>query len=157
MSGPGRRAWAAAAGFAFLLHFAWEMLQFPFYAGMAEAPHGPATWTCLRATFGDVVLALAAFGVVGVATRGRLWRGRLRPSHLALYVAFGLVVTIALEYASVHLWGRWEYGPGTPTILGIGVPPLLQWTLLPPLTLWLVRRHVGANSVNQPIDTETDL
>lgn len=151
----GWRGWAAAAGFAFLLHFAWEMLHFPFYAGMAEAPHGPATWTCLQATLGDVALALAALGVTSGAARGSLWFGRLRPAHVALYIGSGLAATIALEYASVHLWGRWEYGPGTWTIGGIGVPPLLQWMVLPPLTLWLVRRHVAAGGLEQPVETET--
>jgi hypothetical protein len=155
VSGRAWQAWAAAAGFAFLLHFAWEMLQFPLYTGMAEAPHGPATWTCLQATLGDVALSLAALGATAIAARGNLWRGPLRPGHLALYIASGLALSLALEYASVHLWRRWQYGPGTPAFLGIGLPPLLQWTLLPPLVLWLVRRHVAAGEPKPSIERET--
>jgi len=31
-----------------------------------------------------------------------------------------------------------------PFVLGIGIAPLVQWLVLPLLTLWLARRHLGA-------------
>ncbi len=49
------------AGFGFLLHFAWEMLQVPWFDGMLAASHGTVVWLCTRATFGDVVILLVAF------------------------------------------------------------------------------------------------
>ena len=58
-------------------------------------------------------------------------------------VVVDIVVTASVEYLSVHVLGRWAYRPGAPTVLGLGLTPLLQWILLPPLTLWLARRHLG--------------
>jgi hypothetical protein len=31
---------------------------------------------------------------------------------------------------------RWTYAQAMPTILGIGVAPLVQWVVLPPLIVW---------------------
>ena len=47
--------------FAFLLNFAWEILQSGFFRGMTEARHGDAVRLCTMATFGDVGIALGAF------------------------------------------------------------------------------------------------
>ena len=40
--------------------------------------------------------------------------------------------------------GRWEYAEAMPRLplLGTGLAPLLQWLLIPPLVIWLVRRQI---------------
>ncbi len=69
-----------------------------------------------------------------------------RPSGttLAAFVAIGLIVTIALEYWATQIGGRWEYAEQMPRLplLGTGLAPLLQWVLIPPLVVWLVRRQI---------------
>ena len=42
----------AVALFSFLLHFVWEMLQVPAFAGMTEMPHWEGIRLCLSATIG---------------------------------------------------------------------------------------------------------
>jgi len=49
------------AFFAFLLHFAWELVQVPLFANMATAAHADATLVCFKATLGDVAMALVAY------------------------------------------------------------------------------------------------
>lgn len=139
---PPWQPWAAVAGFAFLLHFAWEMLQFPLYTGMAAARHDAATWMCVRATLGDVLIALLAFGAASAVARSRLWLARRQGAALAMYLAFGVGTTIAVEVLSVSYWGRWAYAPAMPVVLGVGLAPLAQWVVVPLLTVWLVRRHI---------------
>ena len=144
---PGNQPWwrpgAAVAGFAFLLHFAWEMLQFPLYVGMSAARHDAATWTCLQATLGDVAIALVAYGAASAAARSAQWVLRPRSTSMAVYLCAGLGVTVAVEWVSVHRWGRWSYAGGMPRVLGVGLAPLVQWVAVPLLTLWLARRHIG--------------
>ena len=140
---PWWQPWAAMGLFAFLLHLAWEVFQVPLYRGMVDAPHWDGVVTCTRATFGDVVITLAAYGVVAAGVRNRLWLRDPRAGRLTVFLLAGLLMTAALEYGSVYMWGRWAYAPAMPTIVGIGVAPLLQWTVLPPITLWLARRHLG--------------
>ncbi len=61
-----------------------------------------------------------------------------------LNVAVGLVITIILEALATGPLERWSYTSSMPTlpVLGTGLLPLLQWILLPPLTLWFVRRQL---------------
>lgn len=130
----------AFALFSFLLHFVWEMLQIPLYAGMAEARHLDATLLCLQATFGDVVIALCAYIVV--AASARAWHWRPTSARMATYLIVGLVITVVMEMLNVHVWKRWSFGPAMPMVFGMSVSPLLQWIIIPPLALWLTRRHV---------------
>lgn len=55
-------------------------------------------------------------------------------------------ITGTLEWLNVYVWQRWAYSPDMPLVLGIGLTPLLQWLLVPVLTLWLTRRHLGLAS-----------
>ena len=70
--------------FALLPHFAWEMLQFPLFAGMTDAPHGQSTRACLLATLGDGAISLAAFASAAAVARDRLWLLRPRPVATAI-------------------------------------------------------------------------
>ncbi|MGH7629725.1 MAG: hypothetical protein ACREOF_10175 [Gemmatimonadales bacterium] len=144
---PPRRVnpWAAVAGFAFLLNFVWEMWQAPFYRTMIEASHLDAVRTCTLATFGDAVIALLALGAAAAVARDSGWLARPSRKALAVYVGAGLVITLALEWLNVQVLHRFSYAARMPTVLGIGLTPLLQWLVLPPLVLWLARRHLGVS------------
>jgi len=142
--------WAALAGFAFLLHFVWEMLQVPVYAGMIEAAHGSAVRMCTIATAGDAVITLFAYGVMAVATRSRDWLGHITVGRLAGLVAVGIGMSLVAELLSIHVWQRWQYVAGVPLLAGMGLNVWLQWLLLPPPTLWLARRHLGLAGSRSP-------
>lgn len=131
------------AMYAFLGHFLWEMLQTPFFAGMPTMAHWPATLLCLQAAIGDVVIAVAAFAAVAFAGRNRGWFLARRARTLASFLLLGLAATVALELHAVHWAGRWSYSPLMPVlpILGVGVVPLVQWLVVPLLTLFLMQRH----------------
>ena len=146
---PAWQPWAALALFAFLLNFAWEVLQVPFYRGIEDAPHWDATLACLRATVGDVAITGVAYGMV--ATRsGRNWLARPTPVRLTSFVGVGVLATGVIELLSVHVLERWAYGPHVPVVFGVGLPPFLQWLLLPPIVVWLARRHLGWNPRQVP-------
>lgn len=70
------------AGFGLLTHFLWEMLQVPWYSGMAEASHASVVWLCTRATGGDVVILLVSFWLASVTCSTRQWllRGDRKPA-----------------------------------------------------------------------------
>ena len=128
----------ALAFYSFLLHFVWEMLQFPLYGGMATAAHWLGIRMCLRATVGDVAIALSAYIVVAAWTRTWYWRAsRIR---IAAYLTVGLATTVLFEVLNVYVWHRWAYAPAMPILLGVGVSPLLQWIIVPLLAFWLSRR-----------------
>ena len=133
---------AALAGFSFLLHFAWEILQAPFYEGMADARHADATAACLQATLGDVFIALTAFWCAAVVVRRRDWLLEAQPSAWLAYMATGLGITVVLERLATGPLARWAYAGTMPLLADVGLLPLAQWLLVPPVALWLARRHV---------------
>jgi hypothetical protein len=61
-----------------------------------------------------------------------------------LFIAVGLVVTIALEIPDTRVLGRWHYAEAMPIVPGIriGLLPVPQWLFLPPLVVWFVRRQL---------------
>jgi len=135
------------AAFALLLNFAWEILQAPLYEGMANMPHAQVTKSCLQATVGDVVIMLLAYGVVAVARGDRHWIAAANGWQVALFVGVGVSITAGIEWLATRgYWiATWSYSPAMPMVPGadIGLVPLLQWVLLPLLTVWFVQRQLA--------------
>ena len=133
--------------FALLLNFAWEILQAPLYAGMAHMPHAQVTRACLQATAGDAVIMLIAYGAVAGVARSRRWIVAEKGWQLALFIVIGVSITAAIEWLATRgYWiGNWDYLPTMPLVpgTGLGVAPLLQWVVLPLLTVWFVRRQLA--------------
>ena len=135
------------AAFGFLLHFVWEFLQIPLYARMPQLPHLQGVILCGRAAVGDtLILAVAWFAGV-LVQRERAWILAPRRVSIFAYVGAGATITVAMELAATRWLGRWEYSELMPVVPGVrvGAAPLLQWILLPPLALWLARRHLAGS------------
>ena len=142
------------AVFALLLNFPWEVLQAPLFEGMAAAPHSTVIGACLQATLGDAVIMLLAHAGVTAVTRRRRWV--LSPSwrEAAGFAAVGVAITAAIEWLATrgHWAQTWAYSSAMPLIPGveIGLSPLLQWVIVPPIALWFVRRQsVRRGSVDE--------
>ena len=57
----------------------------------------------------------------------------------ATWIAVGVIATIAFERWALAR-GRWAYGPEMPVVFGIGLLPLLQWLIVPALTLVVMQQ-----------------
>ena len=132
------------AFFSFLLHFVWEFVQVPTYDHMAEMAHWEAIKLCLSATFGDVGFALTAFWIASLAARSRNWILRLTRLPIAIFVGIGIALTVGFEYYYTNVSLRWTYSDAMPLVppFGTGLSPLMQWLIIPPLVIWLARRHL---------------
>jgi hypothetical protein len=132
--------------FSFLLNLPWEVWQVPFFRGMADRPHWEGIVACTRAAFGDAGISLASFWMVAAFVRTRSWILKPRAGDILAFTAVGVAATIVLEYLATGSWGRWAYNDAMPRVpvLGTGLVPLLQWLILAPVVLWLIRRQIGA-------------
>jgi len=130
--------------FSFLLNFVWEMWQITFFVAIPIEPHWVGVAACTQATFGDVAISLIAFWSVAALARSRWWIIRSSSAQVVSFVAVAVVITIMLEALATGPLERWSYTPSMPTlpITGTGILPLFQWILLPPLTIWFVRRQL---------------
>lgn len=136
--------------FALLLNYPWEFLQVPLFEGMPEARHWDAIRTCSRATLGDAAIMLIAYWCVSLATRSRDWLMSPNTSRILMFSGTGVLITIAIERLALDgQWlGGWQYSALMPIVPGIevGLSPLLQWIVLPPIVVWFSRRHMRGSA-----------
>lgn len=132
--------------FSVLLNLPWEFIQVPLFEHMADAVHWDATKACLRAALGDGLMSVAAYLVAAGLARDRYWVLGGQRGAIAVFLALPIVATIAIERLAISgLWMQgWGYSVLMPVVplLGVGLSPLLQWSVLPPVALWLVRRQI---------------
>jgi hypothetical protein len=126
----------------FLAHFTWEILQAPLFASLGNTDHFVGIAVCLKATFGDLAIALAAFWVAAILAKGRNWYVKASYHILIAFFALGLLATVGLEFLHTQVTGRWAYDDVMPLlpILGTGLSPILQWVFVPMFVLWYMRR-----------------
>lgn len=118
-----------------ILHLAWERLHMQLYTAY-EALEGTLP-VYLYATLGDVMYSLVAFAALSILRGGRAFQpGRIEYALLAL---FGLAIALFVEQKA-HMLNRWEYTEAMPLIYGFGLSPLLQMTILLPLSVYIVVR-----------------
>lgn len=132
--------------FAFLLNYPWEFIQAPLFEGMAERPHWQAVKTCTQAALGDAVIMLIAFWGVAALNRSRAWIAAAGRRDVGIFLAIGVAITVAIEWMVQHGWWltSWNYSASMPVLPGleVGLVPVLQWLVLPPLVSVLVGRQL---------------
>lgn len=114
-------------------HYVWESLHIPLYTGYAGL--GGDMPVVLYATVGDVFYTLLVVGAFCVYKRQARWlRNPAHGDYIALAIA-GLAIALFVEEKAALL-GRWEYTAAMPTLWGFGLSPLLQMTILLPLSVY---------------------
>jgi hypothetical protein len=141
-------------GIAFLLNLMWESFHAPLYI-FKEQSSWSALTTCLLFCAGvDAVMMVFIYWVMALIRQDRRWFLRGRSVDRALFALAALTLAFASEYAAVHYRNLWEYSERMPLIpIGlVGLTPMLQWIILPTVTLQLLpsvgilrnRRRVSA-------------
>lgn len=121
----------------------WETLPTPLYADSCREP-SYLVRTRLHCTAGDLLILLGCFWAVSALRRDRRWFRRRDRLAEPLFVGLGLAYTVASEIYNTRVSHAWAYAPRMPQVLDVGLAPLLQWLVLPPLLLLLLRRSAAA-------------
>jgi amino acid transporter len=122
--------WSALA---FVLNLTWEIAQVRLYTIWAEADRLSVAWALLHCSLGDVLIALAMFALAGVVLRRADWPASRPWAGSAIAVIGAVTFTAWSEWYNVYRAGSWGYTASMPLIFGIGLSPLLQWLILPPV------------------------
>ena len=142
-----RRFFATMVLASFVLNEIWEIAQMSFYVETADHSWTSTIGLCTRAAVGDVgvILAICAAGALASGDLG--WGLRGMWNVYATAALLGLVCATLVEHAALAA-GRWSYTERMPVVpvLAAGLWPLLQMTLLPPLTIWIVQWWVGRSA-----------
>lgn len=138
--------WSALA---FVLNLTWEIAHVRLYTIWAAADGMRVAWALLHCSLGDVVIALVMFALAGIV----LWRADWPASHPwtggAIVVIGAMAFTAWSEWYNVYRAGNWGYAASMPLIFGIGLSPLLQWLILPPVMVGAYRA-LGPTLFGQP-------
>lgn len=128
---------------AVLANYLWELAQAPLYVGMASSR--AVWWHCFVASLGDGLLMLGLFATGWVILRRHTWFVHPGVAGYGVMVAAGLVIGVTVEWVAVHIFARWMYTPWMPRVpgLAVGLVPVLQMLVLPPLIFRLVARWHG--------------
>jgi hypothetical protein len=119
----------------------WEFLQQPFYTLWQVASPTYLVFAIIHCWIGDLMITAACL-FFGMLIAGKGWPTlRFVPGATAIVLA-GLSYTIFSEWRNVsvnHAWTYSVYMPRLP-LIGTGLLPLLQWLLVPAVSLFLAYR-----------------
>jgi hypothetical protein len=153
---PGVLAHAALwSALAFVLNLTWEFAHVRLYTIWAASDGMILAWALLHCSLGDVGIALALFVLAGIVSRCADWPASRPWVGGAIVVIGATAFTAWSEWYNVYRIGSWGYTVSMPLILGIGISPLLQWIILPPVIVGAYRmlgpklfvRHTAQNPV----------
>jgi hypothetical protein len=130
------------------LQLVWELAQLPLYTLWAEATPAYIAFAVAHCTLGDIVIGSAALLVALILLRERaLPQWRWRPLAV-LTSLIGAGYTVFSEWMNITILRSWAYSDSMPRLdlagFEIGVSPLLQWLVIPPLALrfaWATSRR----------------
>lgn len=144
------RFFAAMVLVSFVLNEIWEMAQMSAYIETAGDSWTSTLALCTRAAVGDVgiILGISAAGALAAGNPG--WGLRNRWNIYAAAAVLGLVYATLVEHSALAA-ARWSYTTSMPMVpvLAAGLWPLLQMTLLPPLTFWIARRWADRSTTKE--------
>jgi len=125
------------------LSLAWEVAQLPLYTLWRDATPAFKAYAVVHCTLGDVLIGTSALAIallVTGASEPRAWRWG---AIAALTVAIGLGYSVFSEWLNTVVRDGWAYAAAMPTVriggLEVGLSPLAQWLVVPPLALLLAR------------------
>lgn len=124
--------WAALS---LLPNLLWEVGQLPLYTLINEPNPARLAYAVVHCTLGDVAIAAISYALTSAMLGDTHWPAQHPWRGVAIVTALGLAFTVFSEWHNVYQAGAWAYSPSMPLIAGIGLSPLLQWLLLPAVTL----------------------
>jgi hypothetical protein len=119
----------------------WKMAQMFAYVETAGHSWRSPLSLCTRAAVVDVGI------ILGIYAAGALAAGDLGWGLCGRWNIYATAAVLGLAYAALAA-GRWSYTERMPvvSVLGAGLWPLLQMTLLPPLTFLFARWWVNRSA-----------
>ena len=150
------RFFIAVTLISFLLNGLWEMMQMPAYREMAGRPFLETVARCTPATLGDVILTFWIYAIGATAAKSLSWGFQAGWNVYLVLALIGTIHAICIEQAAL-VSGRWTYSEAMPVLprLKVGLWPILQLALLPPLSVGLSKRY-AVRAAGRAVRTSKD-
>jgi hypothetical protein len=132
-----------------ILNYFWEIGQGFLYVGMDSWEN--IWWHCFVASLGDGLVVWTIHAAGWSFFRRADWFMYPQLKSYGVMLITGLIIAVAVEWLAVHVLQRWTYTADMPVLPGanIGIAPLLQMLILPPLIFHIVARGLKKTTHEQ--------
>jgi hypothetical protein len=131
------RRFLAIYGVAVLVNYPWERVQAQLYVW----PDGTSipSWLCAAASLIDGLLVVLIAMIGWWLLKRPVWFEKPGVQGYGVMLASGLSISLVIEWATVSQLHWWDYAIQMPLLpgFGIGLVPVLQMLVLPPLIFFL--------------------
>jgi len=129
--------------FSFVLNATWEWIQSPFFIDMTSDLN-TIIWYRIHCTLGDSIILIIGYVLMSFYYRNFSWVHNSNVKHHAVFVVMGVIYTLFSEYLNVYINHSWSYSGYMPLlpIVNIGLVPLFQWIILPPVVIFITKRQI---------------
>ncbi|MBU1198716.1 MAG: hypothetical protein KKF46_01570 [Nanoarchaeota archaeon] len=117
-----------------VLSLAWEFAHCSLYVDLSGIPKYPHL---IIASLTDTLIILGIFAIVSLKNKNTNWIKSPNKIDYLLVVLLGFAVSALIELINLSL-GRWKYTGAMPTVLGIGISPLIQLALTGIISLIII-------------------
>lgn len=124
------------------LHLIWEIAHLPLYTLWDDPDRVRVAAYLFHCVLGDGLIAVGVYLLTAIVFRDLAWPVRRPWTAGGFMLAAGLGFTVFSEWVNVYILGAWAYQPTMPLVAGIGLTPLLQWLIVPPLMILILRRRI---------------
>jgi hypothetical protein len=95
-------------------------------------------------SFKDALMTVFLYLAVGLSVKNIYWGRKFGNKRLLILLVLAGLWSIFVEYHAVQVAHRWAYAPSMPLlpVLGVGLWPLLQMLIIPPLAIFLARNQL---------------
>lgn len=134
----GLRRFARVFFTAVPVNYLWELAQSPLYLPASRLSE--MWWHCFVASLGDGLIIGIIYGVCATVFCERDWYVRMTLPRWAVLLSANFALGALVEGVGLRLH-RWSYADTMPLIpgLALGLVPIVQMLVLPPLVFWLCR------------------
>lgn len=127
------------------LNLIWEVAQLPLYTIWADASPREIAFAVAHCTVGDVLIGAAALLITLVTVRAPALESWNWLVIGVIATIVGVAYTAWSEWTNTTIRLSWRYSNLMPLIVigkvALGLSPLAQWLIVPPLSLYLAARR----------------
>ncbi len=130
--------------FSYLINLFWEVIHSLLY-NWSQFPLSNDVYfyipKILKATLGDAFIISIIFLINSFFRKKIEWAFSIRKNDYLVFILLGLIFAIAIEIRALML-NLWSYNEYMPTILGIGLTPLIQLSITGVIVLFSVKKLI---------------
>jgi hypothetical protein len=131
--------------FSYIINATWEWKQSPFYIDNTSTV-ADKVLCYTHCTTGDTIILLVGFALISLYNKSMDWIHHPKVKDYLVLVVFGVSYTFFSEYFNVNIKHNWSYSQSMPLVpfTNIGIIPLVQWIILPPIIVFITKRQIRA-------------